>query len=63
LIDGGERPHESVVGEPVAGDYREALPNFFADDLYIANDMDGLLFGLAFAAFAGGLLRGLGLGL
>ena len=40
-----------------------SLPNFFADDLYIANDMDGLLFGLAFAAFAGGLLRGLGLGL
>jgi hypothetical protein len=40
-----------------------SLPNFFADDLYIADGMDGLLFGLAFAAFAGGLLRGLGLGL
>ena len=39
-----------------------SLPNFFADDLYIADDMDGLLFGLAFAAFAGELLRGLGWG-
>jgi hypothetical protein len=31
-----------------------ARPNFFADDIYVANDMQGLLFGLAFAALCGG---------
>jgi hypothetical protein len=31
-----------------------ARPNFFADDIYVANDMQGLLFGLAFAALSGG---------
>ena len=30
-----------------------SLPNFFADDIYIANDMQGMLFGLAFAALWG----------
>jgi hypothetical protein len=31
-----------------------ARPNFFADDIYIANDMQGMLFGLAFVALWGG---------
>ena len=42
------------------------LPNFslpVVDDIYIANDMQGMLFGFSFAALGLGLGRGLGLGL
>jgi DivIVA domain-containing protein len=39
-----------------------ARPNFFADDIYVAHDMQGLLFGLAFAALCGGAGAGVWVG-